>query len=155
MMMLTTIKALHLLGGTVFLGISIASYFYLWHSQRLRDHKLLHYALSASLKGDLLQVVLIVAQFTTATLLVKGYHHSFSTPWIKVAYLAFSLVAISWFFLVLLKLASLRYGRYRETKLVFKPLFHLLYWFIFCLFVVIIHDAIMQQTALGFLVRWI
>ena len=139
------IKCLHLIGGTVFLGITIASYFYISYSKS--DQKLRLFALKTSLLGDILIALIIVLQYITATLLVKLNHLSFATPWIIVAYIAFSLVSFCWLVNVIIKVHNVRL----TNGFQYNKLFHAMHMLIILVFILIIHDAVMQKTYFNFL----
>jgi hypothetical protein len=136
---------LHLMCGTVFLGITIASYFYI--AQAKADLKLQAYALKASLLGDRLVVVIIVLEYLTATGMVKAHHLAFSTPWIVVAYIAFSVIVLCWVGNVCLKTKALKAGQPLKGSV----LFHVLHIAMIVIFMMVIHDAVMQHTYLTFL----
>lgn len=140
--MMTFILTVHLLCGTSFFGIVIASFVYITKSIRQKDPALLRYAIKTSLIGDCVIFPVVLIQPLTATFLV--YHHRLplNTPWIIVAYLAFALVSMLWFLVALIKYVNQENnGAFR-----FKKIFYMLNAVIILFFCAIIHDAVMHQT---------
>ena len=151
---LTLTKTLHILCGVVFLGLTMASYFYIINAQRYKTPELFAYALKTSFWGDLLQFIIIVIQFITGTYLLKHSPYSLNTPWIQVAYIAFSVVAVFWFLNLQIKIITYKAEKIQPTTcLEYKTLFHIFNWLIFILFICIVHDAIMHRTLFAFLIK--
>ncbi len=149
-MVLPIIKFLHLLCGTSFFGIIIAEFFYIVASLKTQDRSLIQYSIKASYCGDALILMCVLIQLATSTALVVAGKFTLSVPWILVAYHAFALLILLW-------LTSLALKKWKISK---EPLskssikiFYIVNIAMIVLFIIVIHDAIMQQTVLEFLFR--
>lgn len=138
------ISFIHILCGVTFLGVLVASFFYIANSIRSKSSALIHYAIRASFFGDAIIFPMVVAQFVTGTLMVTQHQLSFQTPWIIVAYHFFGLVSICWFLLVLIKYKNIKRDCDRYFK--YQKIFYTLNILVLILFVLIIHDAVTQST---------
>jgi len=149
-MTLSIIKFLHLLCGLSFFGIVIASFFYIASSLYKRDKSLIDYSIRASYFGDGIIFLCGSIVFVSAQILVRAGHFSMSIPWIFVAFHAFSLLLVLWFFNLVVK------AFYLSKKSI--PFYSLcIYYFLnlsmLLIFIIIIHDAVMQSTGFDFLFR--
>lgn len=142
------VKFLHIsMGITFFFGIVVASFFYIVNSWKQSQATMLCYALRASFYGDLIIFPMVVLQYITAILLVKSNHLSLAVPWIAVAYLAFSLIALLWFMNLIIKYVNYRrIKQHSDRQFVLKSGFYLFNILMIAIFILIIHDAIMQKT---------
>ncbi len=144
------VKSIHVMCGVVFIGITIASFFYVLNSRRQQQADVLRYALKVSLLGDILLAMIILVQFVSATLLVHLNQLSVQTPWIEVAYLAFAVVSVLWLINVVIKVVNLKQVLFTHLK--GYRWFCALHVLMLLIFVVIVHDATTQSTFLGFLI---
>ncbi len=143
-------KFLHLIGGTTFLGIMIAAFFYITRSIKKSDRSLIHYSLKTSYFGDGIIFFIILIQFATAIKLVSAGHFALAIPWIFVAYHAFGTVVVLWISILLIKLFYLSKTDISPTVL---RIFYFLNVMMILIFVIIIHDAVTQSTWFAFLFR--
>lgn len=142
--MMSFIQFIHVLFGVSFLGILIASFLYITNSIQQKNMVLLQYALRISLFGDRILFFIIILQVFTGTFLVHDHHLSFSTPWIIVAYIIFSLIAVIWFLLLLIK--NMNRSDSKIFSFRYQTLFYSLNILVIILFFIVIHDAVTQQT---------
>jgi hypothetical protein len=149
-MMLSIIKFFHVTCGVSFLGIIIASFFYITRSIHKRDRSLIDYSIKASYFGDALILLCIFIQITTATSLVSAGNFTLKVPWIFIAYHAFGLLALLWLLTIPIK-------KFYFSKPVIAPAslksFYFLNMAMVLIFIIIIHDAVTQSTGLEFLFR--
>ncbi len=100
-----------------------------------KNEKLLSYALKASFFGDGFIFLIIIFQFLTGTALAV-HAHLLNQPWVKVAYIAFSLLSILWCVQFCLKRRAHFSIRWFSVISIVMIL----------IFVAIIHDAVRHQT---------
>ncbi len=145
-MLIKLLKMIHLIGGVTFFGIITAGFFYIINAYRKHDSMLLQYAIKTSFFGDILIIIFIIIQYYTGTVLMHNANLSLATPWVLVAYIAFSFVTIFWFLLILLKIKMMRS---QTISWIYVSLNIL----IILLFILIIHDAVMHATYFNFWLR--
>lgn len=145
--MLALLKFLHIFCGTIFFGISVATFFYIARSIQKGDHALIRYSIKTSYFGDgLISVCMACLLASSFPLRVAG-NFSLSVPWIFIAYLAFSMLIVLWLINILLKRTlSLTSPAPRVIKS-----FYALNITMMLIFIIIIHDAVFKNTALAFL----
>ena len=136
--------------GTTFLGIIIATFFYISYGIRRGDKSLIRYSLKASYFGDGIIFVCAFTQFITATILVSVGKFTLAVPWICVAYLAFSGITLLWLINLFIKR---KYFANAHIKPFAFKIFYFLNILIILTFMVVIHDAVTQSTWLDFLFR--
>jgi uncharacterized membrane protein len=134
-------KFIHVVCAVIFVGINVASFFYISFSAKHYHPKVFNYALRANFFGDILSLILILILFGTAGYLVPAAGFSLATPWIRVAYSALGLVTIIWIIDVILK-----YKSYKANKLSCPRFYTSINILMFIIFIVIIHDAVMHRT---------
>ncbi len=142
------LKFLHLICGTTFLGIIIASFFYIANSIKKSDRELIDYSLKASYFGDAIIFFIIIVQLITAIKLVVDGNFTLAIPWILIAHYAFAIVIILWLGILLLKLRYLSNPNISSTTIKIYYLFNIM---IILIFIIIIHDAVTQSTWFEFL----
>lgn len=136
-------KALHLFFATLLLGINLISYFLLIHQRQNPTLSTLTLKVNLTIDRILLFVIGIV--FISGTLLVPKYHLSFHTSWINAAYLFLSLATLLWLANYFIKRSIFLYGRSKLKSVSF----HSVTLLIALLLILIIKDAVMQQTWLS------
>lgn len=143
-------KFFHLICGTSFLGITIASFFYTARSIHKNDRALIDYSLRASYFGDGIIFICAVIQFVTANQLVTAGHFTLDVSWIFVAYHAFTILILFWIANFLIK-----YFYFSRMKIPSVALnsFYLINLTMILIFILIIHDAVTQSTWFDFLFR--
>ena len=149
-MMLSLIKFFHVLCGVSFLGITIASFFYITQSINKQDRALIDYSIRVSYFGDALILGCIFVQIATSIPLIIAGHFTLEVPWIFIAYLAFGILILLWLLTLLIK-------KFYFSKVVIAPFplksFYSLNIAMILIFIIIIHDAVTQSTGLEFLFR--
>ncbi len=143
-------KFFHLIGGTTFFGIMIASFFYITHSIKKNDLSLIHYALKASYVGDAIIFFIIIIQIITANRLVSDGYFTLSVPWISMAYYAFGVIILLWLSILWVKL---NYLVKKDISTIAIKIFYLLNVMTILIFMIIIHDAVTHNTWFNFLFR--
>ncbi|PHQ78106.1 MAG: hypothetical protein COB66_09560 [Coxiella sp. (in: Bacteria)] len=135
------VKCIHVLCSTVFMGVTVASFFYIALSQKQHKPQLMRYALRSSFFGDGLLLALIIIVFTTASYLLPYFQLSTTTPWIRVAFAAFGIVSCLWLVNVVQKTVS-----YRCRRLVWPVLYYINNSVMILILLLIVHDAVMHRT---------
>ncbi len=143
-------KFIHLICGTTFLGLMIASFYYITLSIRKNDRVLIEYSIKASYFSDGIILLIVPLQLATATYLVSVGHFTLKIPWIFIAYHAFGAIILFWIAILAIKIFYLSKPRIPPTALRFFYFFNSL---VILIYIVIIHDAIMQSTWFEFLFR--
>lgn len=143
-------KFLHLICGTTFLGLMIASFYYITRSIKKNDRALIAYSLKASYFSDGVIFLIVPIQFLTAAYLVYTKHLTLAIPWILVAYHAFATVVLLWAAIFLIKILSLSKKTISSSAL---RIFYLLNSLVILIYVIIIHDAVTHSTWFEFLFR--
>ncbi len=144
------IKFLHLICGTTLLGITIASFFYISNSIKKKNPELIRYALRASFFGDGIFLICLSIQLITSNLLTGLLNFSMAIPWIFVAYHAFGLLIILWIINFIIKYFYL--SKLSNFSASLKS-FYVINIFMITVFIIIIHDAVMQNTWFNFLFK--
>ncbi|MDR3492109.1 MAG: hypothetical protein P4M12_08735 [Gammaproteobacteria bacterium] len=149
-MILSIIKFFHVTCGVSFFGIIIAAFFYIASSINKRDQSLINYSIRASYFGDAIILLCIFIQLATSMLLVSAGHFTLKVPWIFIAYHAFGFLIILWLLTLFIK-------KFYLSRKVISPYslrsFYFLNIIMMLIFIIIIHDAVMQSTGLEFLFR--
>lgn len=141
---------LHLMSGTTFFGIMIATFYYIARSLRQDDQTLINYSLKASYFGDGIIFFIVLIQLITATHLVSAGHFTLAIPWIFIAYHAFGTIVLLWIGIFLIKLL---YLSKTDISPITLRVFYSLNVMMILLFIIIIHDAVTQSTWFDFLFR--
>jgi len=149
-MILSIFKFFHLICGISFFGITIVAFFYIAYSMHKCDRALIDYSIKASYFGDILILLCIIIQVASSIQLVSAGNFASMTPWILVAYHAFSFLILFWLINILIK-------RFYFSKPIISSyslkVFYCLNIAMILIFIIIIHDAVTQSTALEFLFR--
>jgi len=149
-MMLSIVKFFHVICGVSFFGIIIAAFFYITRSINKNDRSLIDYSIRASYFGDAIILVCIFIQIATSIPLVSAGHFTLDVPWIFIAYHAFGLLILLWLLTLFIK-------KFYFSRTVIVPYsvksFNFLNIAMILIFIIIIHDAVMQSTGLEFLFR--
>lgn len=136
------VKFFHLLIGVSFFGGVIASYYYsviAYNSNQL----LKDFSLKNIVKIEVFIFIPAIAlMFLTGSLLVYLKKIPLSTPWIIVAYIALFLILIGTIINSFLKKHRMKTGY-----------LHILNIILICLLAIIVHDAVMKHTFLGYFFR--
>ena len=150
--MLELIKTIHLIAGTMILGLSIASIWYVRSSIRQNDAVVLRYALLVSFIYDAIMLFAIIFQYISGFILSNLLQIPHHTPWLMMAYLVFTIVVLCC--LASFVIRMINYKKVRVSKSFLYPkMLYTLHIFMIVLFMIIIHDAITQSTYLGFLLK--
>jgi len=142
-----TIKFLHVLLGVSSLGLIAFSYVNLAYHSHRQQVQLLRHSLNNSLFLDVPLFFILISQFISGYYLVILQQRLFSTPWIKIAFMALAVVFMLWLLLVVVK--SIHLNRLKKAlteRFYYRWFYHLAYLSIILLMIVIIHDAVMKST---------
>ncbi len=149
-MIISIIKFFHIICGTAFFGIIIASFYYISKAIHKQDRSLIDYSLRASYFGDAVSLLCILILFASSIPLVFAGHFTLAVPWIFIAYHAFGFLSQLW----LITLCSKRF--YLSKNIISAASINIFYFLniaMILIFIIIIHDAVTQSTALEFLFR--
>lgn len=149
-MPLSIIKFFHVICGVSFFGMVMAAFFYITRSIHQNDRSLIDYSIRASYFGDAIILLCIFIQFATSIPLVFAGHFSLDVPWIFVAYHAFGVLILLWLLTLFIK--KFYFSR-ALVPAISVNIFYFLNGTMILIFILIIHDAVMQSTGLEFLFR--
>lgn len=155
------IRFIHLLFIAIFLGLQIASYYYVITSQRSNSLVLQRYTLNLMLFMDWVLLVIIAGIYLTCAYLV--YHIStlsYATPWIHTACVSLTLVVLCFCTNMFIQYKNLKRINYQmklgdkvrfirpTTKIQrrYNKLMHANYIIIIILLLLTIHDAVTRST---------
>ncbi len=144
------IRFIHLLLAVSFLGLQIASYYYLATSRRSASLPLVQYTLGLTLWLDGILILPVLSlYFSCAYLVFHTPGLSFASDWIRAACILLSLVIFCFCANMLIKHKNLKYSKQTLTfKFKYSKIMDLnSIVIIFCL-CVIIHDAVTRSTFL-------
>lgn len=143
-------KFFHLICGTTFFGIMIAAFFYIARSIKNHDKSLIDYSLKASYFGDGIIFFIVIIQLLTAVKMVSAGHFTLAIPWIFIAYHAFGALILLWLAILWIKLF---YLSKKDISSLALTIFYVLNVLMTLIFIIIIHDAVLQSTWFDFLLR--
>jgi uncharacterized membrane protein len=146
--MLELVKFFHILGGTVFFGISIASFYYIARSISKGDRALIAYSIKTSYFGDGVILACIAIQMASSFPLRAAAHFTLDMPWIFIAYMAFGVLIALWLLNILVK--SVYLSALSIAPFTIKLFYALNSTMVFIL-ILITHDAVMKNTVFAFL----
>lgn len=155
------IRSLHLLFIAIFLGLQIASYYYVVTSQRSHSLLLQRYTLSLMLFIDWLLLIIIACIYLTCAYLV--YHIptlSYATPWIHTACVSLTIVVLCFCANMVIQYKNLKIMKYQiklsegvrltnpmeKIQIKYNKLMHFNYILIIFLLILTIHDAVTRST---------
>ena len=158
------IRSIHLLFIAIFLGLQIASYYYVITSQRSDSLLLQRYTLSLMLFIDCILLIIIACIYLTCAYLV--YHIptlAYTTPWIYAACVSLTIVVLCFCANMFIQYKNLKLMKHQmelgEQVRLTKPtakvqrrynkMMHANYIIIIFLLILIIHDAVTRSTFLG------
>lgn len=144
------VKMLHVTVGVVFLGLTIAQYFYIINNIHQKKPILFFYSLRFSFFADGLIALLIIFLLISAASLTKNMHISTLPLWITVAYWLFSLIMLLWIINLGLKIHYYRQFKQGRQSTSPRLIFHFSHSIMLILFTLIIHDAVNRSTFLTF-----
>ena len=142
------IRSIHLLFIAIFLGLQIASYYYVVTSQRSDSLILQRYTLSLMLVIDCLLLIIIAGIYLTCAYLV--YHIptlSYATPWIHTACVSLTIVVLCFCANMLIHYKDLkRIEPVITGQRKYNKMMHANYIIIIFLLILTIHDAVTRST---------
>jgi hypothetical protein len=155
------IRSIHLLFIAIFLGLQIASYYYVITSQRSDSLLLQRYTLSLMLFIDCILLIIIACIYLTCAYLV--YHIptlSYTTPWIHAACVSLTIVVLCFCANMFIQYRNLKIMKHQmelgERVRLIKPtvkeqrkynkMMHANYILIIFLLILTIHDAVARST---------
>ena len=154
------IRSIHLLFIATFLGLQIASYYYVVTSQRSDSLLLQGYTLRLVLWLDYILLIIIACIYLSCAYLV--YHIptlSYTTPWIHAACVSLTIVVLCFSINIFIRYKDLKIIKQQlesSTEAPLKPtvkrrkeynkLMHLNYIIILFLLILTIHDAVTRST---------
>lgn len=135
-------QTLHLIGATLFLALTLLSYFFSTITVNQKQiETLLH---SMALKINFFNIFLILIQILSGSLLVISKHYHFNTRWIDAAYLFAGTCLLILFYLIILLRQKKKTGL--KKKQIWQ--LHLLHLMIIFIAIIIMHDAICKTSFL-------
>ena len=143
-------KFLHIICGTIFLGISIAEFFYIARSIHSSDRTIIDYSIKVSYFGDGAAFLCMLVLLITAARLVSVGHFTLAVSWIFVAYLAFGTIILLWLSNLFIK--QLYFSKTNISPYAVRAFYFTNITMLF-IFIIIIHDAVTQSTWFHFLFR--
>ena len=155
------IRSIHLLFIAIFLGLQIASYYYVITSQRSDSLLLQRYTLSLMLFIDCILLIIIACIYLTCAYLV--YHIptlAYTTPWIYAACVSLTIVVLCFCANMFIQYKNLKILRYQlelsesvqplqpmaKAQRKYNKMMHINYILIIFLLILIIHDAVTRST---------
>ena len=155
------IRSIHLLFIATFLGMQIASYYYVITSQRSNSLLLQRYTLSLMLLIDWILLIIIACIYLTCAYLV--YHMptlSYTTPWIHAACVSLTIVVLCFCANMFIQYKNLKRIKHPMTlgdgvQLIkpttkvqrrYNKMMHANYILIIFLLILTIHDAVTRST---------
>ena len=152
--MITVVNFIHMLAGTLFFGATVAVFIYMIYCKRQNNGLLLLHTIKISFFGDAFILPMIITQYITGTLMIGFAKLSFHTPWIAVAYVAFSLIVFLWMCNLFVKRKLLHLlSSEKGSILLWQRIYLIISCMMIVLFVMIVHDAVMQKTMFDFFWR--
>lgn len=155
------IRSIHLLFIAIFLGLQIASYYYVITSQRSDSLLLQRYTLSLMLLIDWILLIIIACIYLTCAYLV--YHIptlSYTTPWIHAACVSLTIVVLCFCANMFIQYKNLK--RIKDVLTLgtgaqlikptvkaqrrYNKMMHANYILILFLLILTIHDAVTRST---------
>lgn len=144
-MIISIVKFIHLLFAVSFLGLQIASYYYITTSRNSGSVPLLQYTLKLTLMIDVLLLAVIASIYGTCAYLVSTNPEVFSgTPWVVAACVLLTVVTVCFCTNMLIKYKNFK--SINQNLFKYGALMHVNYIAIILLLILIIRDAVTRST---------
>lgn len=158
------IRSIHLLFIAIFLGLQIASYYYVITSQRSDSLLLQRYTLSLVLFLDCILLIIIACIYLTCAYLICHMPTlSYTTPWIHTACVSLTIVVLCFCANMLVQYKNLKTMKHQmelsdgmqlikptaKAQRKYNKMMHANYILIIFLSILIIRDAVTRSTFLG------